>query len=67
MWLEISMIYNHLDNKQELISNLKKKANRFTPSDFMKIRYLMLQSTENLPLKYRQIYGEDLFRHLYKP
>ena len=66
MRLEISMICDHLDNEQELISNLKKKANRFNPSDFMKIRSLMLQSTENLPPKYRQIYGEELFRHLYE-
>jgi len=66
MWLEISMICDHLDNGQELISNLKKNVNRFTPSDFMKIRSHILQSTENLPPKYRQIYGEDLFRHLYE-
>jgi uncharacterized protein (UPF0305 family) len=66
MQLEISMICNHFDNGHELILNLKKKANQFTPSDFMKIRSLMLQSTENLPPKYRHIYGEDLFRHLYE-
>ncbi len=60
------MICDHFDNEQELITNLKNKANRFTPSDFMKIRSLMLQSTENLSPKYRQLYGEDLFRHLYE-
>jgi uncharacterized protein (UPF0305 family) len=66
MWLEISTICSHFDNGQELITNLKKEVNRFTPTDFMKIRSLMLQSTENLPSKYRNIYGEDLFRHLYE-
>ncbi|ADE36509.1 Protein of unknown function DUF2115 [Methanohalophilus mahii DSM 5219] len=60
------MICDHVDNGQELITNLKNKANRFTPSDFMKIRSRILQSTENLPSKYRQMYGEELFRHLYE-